>query len=351
MSEISRTSHSEAIAGVRIKRFLTLALLTISSELMDKSDAKTAKKFLENTIDDLVKSSFTLSASDNPISQAKLFMASLGFSPCEIEWSEDIRLGRFLLGKSRIWKPKTVKEEELVDLLILAIVKGLGFAFLNTAVEVKFVHDELLPPRFAYEIQFRAAEDVFAESIKPTESKDREQKVTLSAGALLEPILGTGIPVDAATRFLIESTKEVAEEIQSDLLERKDITDYPLKVLEVLFIHLQGSDKSVRVAQKIGEIMVNNLRAEYPNLKNHQILKGIGLLPVEEIDELMFYGNVEICGRGKEGKNLLFCQFLGHIWSGIASGVLGKKFTMTEDPLCASGSGKTCIFTFEEIST
>ncbi|NHJ00978.1 MAG: hypothetical protein EAX86_02500 [Candidatus Heimdallarchaeota archaeon] len=349
MSDTSRTSHSEAIAGVRIKRFLTLALLHISSELMNKSDSKSAKKFLESTIDDLVKSSFTLSSTDNPISQAKLFMASLGFSPCEIEWSEDIRLGRFLLGKSRIWKPKSAKEEELVALLILAIVKGLGYAFLQTAVEVKFVNDDLLPPRFSYEIQFRAAEDVFAESIKTVETKDKEQRVTLSAGALLEPILGTSVRVEEATRFLIEATREVTEEIQPDLLNRKDIADYPLKILEVLFIHLQGSDKSIDVAQRIGELMVDNLKLEYPDLKNHQILKGIGLIPVEQIDELLFYGNVEICGRGKEGKNIQFCQFLGHLWSGFASKVLGKKFIMAEDPLCASGKGKTCIFTLEEI--
>ncbi|UCG89546.1 MAG: hypothetical protein JSU57_03475, partial [Candidatus Heimdallarchaeota archaeon] len=97
-----------------------------------------------------------------------------------------------------------------------------------------------------------------------------------------------------------------------------------------------------------GTLMVRNIKQALPMLDRHQILKGIGLLPPDEIDELLFYGDVDICGE-ERGKNITFCRFLGHIWSGYASEVLGKKFRMTEDPLCASSTGTKCIFTLEEV--
>ncbi len=80
------------------------------------------------------------------------------------------------------------------------------------------------------------------------------------------------------------------------------------------------------------------------------MLKGIGLLPPDEIDELMFYGDVSICGTKDKGINISFCHFLGDIWSGFATGVLGKEFKMAEDPLCASGIGTKCIFTIEAVT-
>jgi hypothetical protein len=347
LANLSHKSHSEAIAGVRIKRFLTMAILTLSKELLVNSRNKEeTNKFIEKNITDLVKSSFTLSSSDNPVSQAKLFVASLGFSPCEIEWAEDVRLGKFLLGKSRLWRASNEKEHELIKLLILAIVKGLGSSFVDGNVEVNFV-DGILPPRFSYEIQFRTSEDVFAESIK---GKEEESGVLLSAGSLLDPIIGSGLQTQSATQFLLEATQSVVEELKPDLLQRQDIQAYPLKLLEVLYLQLKEDLQFDSAARQIGIEMIKLVRQEFPHLKNHQLLKGIGLLPPEEIDELLFYGSSSICGVGKEGINLRFCQFLGHIWSGYASEVLGKKFLMLEDPLCATGTGTKCIFTLEEAS-
>lgn len=346
MSNVSPTSHSEAIAGVRIKRFLTMAVLKFSKELLNNSRKREdTKNFIESTITDLVKSSFTLSTSDNPVSQAKLFVASLGFSPCEIEWAEDVRLGKFLLGKSRLWKATNEKETELIKLLILAIVKGLGYSFVEGNVEVSFV-DGVLPPRFSYQVQFRTAEDVFAESIKSVEEKS---EVLLSAGSLLDPIIGGGLQSQNATHFLIEATQSVVEEFKPELLQRSDIQSYPLKLLEVFYLQMKEDDRFESAASQIGIQIVQSVRNDFPQLKNHQLLKGIGLLPPEEIDELMFYGSVEICGKGNEGKNLTFCTFLGHIWGGFASEVLGKPFRMLEAPLCATGKGTKCIFTLEEV--
>ena len=86
-------------------------------------------------------------------------------------------------------------------------------------------------------------------------------------------------------------------------------------------------------------------------MKNHQLLKGIGLLPIDQIDELLFYGSAAICGSGERGSNLAFCQFLGQLWSGYSSEILGKKFQMLEDPLFAGSKSSKCIFTLTEIST
>ncbi|MFX0123134.1 MAG: hypothetical protein ACFFAE_05810 [Candidatus Hodarchaeota archaeon] len=344
----SHQSHSEAIAGVRIKRFLTMAVMKLSRELLDQSRSKSdeTKKLIENIIDELVKSNFTLTSSNNTLTQAKLFLASLGFSPCEIEWAEDVRLGKVLLGKGRIWRATTDEDMELIKLLLSAVVKGLGYSFINSNVQVSFIEDELLPPRFAYEIQFRAVEDVFAESIQPTKEK---AEVLISAGSLLSPILGRGISIQDATRYLLEGTRSVVEQYQPDLLKRKDIEDYPLKLVEVFFLKLQEDEQLEDCAHQIGVLMVKAIRQAFPHLKRHEIIKGIGLLPPDEIDELLFYGDVEICGKDHRGKNIGFCSFLGHIWGGFTSEVLGKKFRMTEEPLCATGTGTKCIFTLEEV--
>ncbi len=345
MSE-PRSTHSEAIAGVRIKRFLTMTVMKLATELLDRSDSAQTKKLIETMITDLVKSNFNLTSSDNTLTQTKLFLGSLGFSPCEVEWAEDVRLGKVLLGKGRIWKATTHKDSELIKLLLLAIVKGLGYSFIKSNVEVAFLENELLPPRFAYEIQFRAAEDVFAETIQPTQEK---AEVLLSAGSLLEPILGRGINIQEATRFLIEGTQKVVEEFEPSLLERKDIEDYPLKLIEILYLKFLEDERLETIANQIGCLMVRGIRQTFPLLKNHQLLKGIGLLPTDEIDELLFYGSVDICGTEIRGKNISFCRFLGYIWSGFASEVLNKKFQMTEDPLCATSTGTKCIFTLEEV--
>ncbi|MFX1282530.1 MAG: hypothetical protein ACFFB5_02705 [Promethearchaeota archaeon] len=341
-----RPSHSEAIAGVKIKRFLTMAVMKLSQELIDRSDTLETRKSIETMINDLVKSSFTLTSSDNTLTQAKLFLASLGFSPCEIEWAEDVRLGRVLLGRGRIWRATTEKDAELIKLLLLAIVKGLGYSFVESNVKVSFIENELLPPRFAYELQFRASEDVFAESVQPTAEEKKE--VLLSAGSLLNPILGRGISIQDATRFLLEGTRTVVEEYEPAILERKDIEDYPLKLIEVFYLKLQEDERLEELAHQIGVLMVRSIRQTFHGIERHQILKGIGLLPPDEIDELLFYGDVDICGKDR-GKNISFCRFLGHIWSGYASEVLGKKFRMTEDPLCATKTGTKCIFTLEGI--
>ncbi|MHA1975521.1 MAG: hypothetical protein ACW98I_01340 [Candidatus Hodarchaeales archaeon] len=347
MTEKQTTGYSEGIVGVRVKRFLGLSVINIAKELLKQIEKSQREKALETIILPLVRETFSLSAGDNPTAQAKLYLASLGFSPCEIDWKEDTRIGTIHLGKGRIWRSSSEKEEKLVKSLLLIVVKGLGFAFMGTNVQASFTSSEALSPRFTYEIQFRATEDVFAEVIGTEEDIPG---VSLSITVLLEPILGTGIRAQDAARFLIEATRIVVGEQLPSLLERKDIIDKPLKILELFYINLDDSEKLKRYAHQIGKIMVRNIRLEFPNLKNHQLLKGIGLLPIEELDELLFYGSVEICGIGERGSNISFCRFLGQLWSGYASEVLNKQFQMDEDPLCAGGTGTKCIFTLSEVT-
>ena len=348
LSERIEMSHSEAIAGVRVKRFLTLAIMRLARALIAQSNTDETRKLIETEIIDLVKSTFALSSSDNPISQAKLLLGSLGFSPCEVEWIDDVRLGKVLLGKGRLWKPTNDQEMELMKLLLQSVVKGVGFFFLKTKVRADFIEDSMLPPRFTYLIQFRASEDVFAETIQrareESDAIEKEPETLLSAGDLLSPILGAGINVQDATRYLIDATRAVIEEFNPKLLDRLDIKAYPLKLVEVLYLNLEGRDKreQFKNAHAVGIEIVRLIRQELPSLKNHQILKGIGLLPPDEIDELMYYGKHQTTPE--------FCRFLGYIWSGYASEVLGKQFQMSEDPLCDQGGRGNCIFTLDEAS-
>ncbi len=345
MSDKQATGYSEGIVGVRVKRFLGLAVMNLASELIKQTDPSKSQELIENVILPITKQTFSLSAGDNPEAQAKTFLASLGFSPCEITWQEDTRIGNILLGRGRIWRSTSEKEELLVRRLILTVVKGLGHAFMDSNVQASFVTSELLSPRFTYEIQFRATEDVFAESIGTSEDTPG---VSLSLKVLLEPILGSGLRSRDAARFLIEATQKIAGKYQPSLLERADIKDKPLKLLELFFLNIEASELVFKYAHEIGEEMVKAIRIEFPELKNHQLLKGIGLLPVEEIDELLFYGSAEICGT-ERGAHMSFCKFLGQIWSGYASEVLEKQFQMLEDPLCAGEKGTKCIFTISEI--
>lgn len=346
MSDKQTTGYSEGIVGVRVKRFLGLSVMNLASELIKQTDPSKSQELIENVFLPLIKQTFNISAGDNPESQAKTFLASLGFSPCEISYQDDSRIGNVLLGRGRIWRSTTEKEELLVRRLILTVVKGLGHAFMDSNVQATFVSSELLSPRFTYEIQFRAIEDVFAESIGTSEDTPG---VSLSLKVLLEPILGSGLRSRDAARFLIEATQKVVSKYQSALLERADIKDKPLKLLELFYLNIEDTELISKYGHEIGEEMIKVIRIELPELKNHQLLKGIGLLPVEEIDELLFYGSAEICGSGVRGSQMPFCQFLGQVWSGFASEVLGKQFQLSEDPLCAGGKGTKCIFTITEI--
>ncbi len=348
MAEKQTGSFSEGIVGVRVKRFLGLSVMKIAKELLLKTEVSEREKVLESLILPLVKETFTLSSGDNPVTQAKVFLASLGFSPCEIDWKEDTRIGRIFLGKGRIWRSSSEEEEKLVRSLLLIVARGLGFSFIESRARASFLTSDKLTPRFTYGIQFRAAEDVFAEVMGTSEETPG---VTLSIGVLLEPILGSGIRSRDVARFLIEATRVVVGRTLPELLERPDIADKPLKILELFFTNIEDLQRSQAYAHEIGEIMVRNLRTDFPQLKNHQLLKGIGLLPVDEIDELLFYGSVDICGTGERGSNISFCQFLGQLWGGYSSEVLGKKFQMVEDPMCAGGKGTKCIFTLTEVSS
>lgn len=347
MSDKQTTGYSEGIVGVRVKRFLGLSVMHLARELIKQTDLSESQELIETIILPLLKQTFSTSAGDNPEAQARTFLASLGFSPCEITWQGDTRIGNVLLGRGRIWRSTSEEEEKLVKQLILTVVKGLGSAFMDSTVNSSFVSSELLSPRFTYEIQFRAVEDVFAESIGTSEDTPG---VSLSLKVLLEPILGSGIRSRDAARFLVEATQKTVGKYLPSLLERSDIKDKPLKLLELFYLNIKDSELIVKYAHEIGEEMVKRIRIEFPDLKNHQLLKGIGLLPVEEIDELLFYGSAEICPSGARGSHMSFCQFLGQMWGGFASEVLGKQFQMLEDPLCARGKGTKCIFTISEIT-
>ena len=346
MSDKQTTGYSEGIVGVRVKRFLGLSVMHLARELIKQTDSSKSQELIETIILPLLKQTFSLSAGDNPEAQAKTFLASLGFSPCELTWQEDTRIGNVLLGRGRIWRSTSEMEERLVKKLILIVVKGLGSAFMDSTVKTSFVSSELLSPRFTYEIQFRAVEDVFAESLGTSEDTPG---VSLSLKVLLEPILGTGIRSRDASRFLIEATQIIVGKYLPSLLERSDIKDKPLKLLELFYLNIEDPELIVEYAHEIGIEMIKSVRIEFPDMKNHQLLKGIGLLPIEEIDELLFYGSADICGSGVRGSHMSFCQFLGQMWGGFASEVLGKQFRMLEDPLCAGGKGTKCIFTISEV--
>jgi len=293
---------------------------------------------VSQVITSAVKRTFSASEDMALETQSKIFLRWLGFSPVDVWWSEDVRVGRIYLGTSRLWKGDLADStNERLRTIVQAIVKGMGQAFLGGESRVDILKDVDLPTRHTLCIQFSEMTTI------PTSKKLKEEKLTLGVD-LVEPFLGKAVSskegldtlIDASISWLKEEESEVYRLYENDLLE------VPLKSLYIA--HKMGVDRGreEEFAWKIGKRFHSAIEDITGEAAPHQLIKGLGLLPPDQITELIFYcRNPSMC----QPENIQFTQFLSKIWEKYLGEVLGKPF-FADKPVRAAGSGNLCLFSF-----
>ncbi len=327
---------SDQIAGARAKTFLANSLYDLMEELSGCVEDWESR--IVRVVSSAAKRAFTSSEDMALETQAKVFLRWLGFSPVDVWWSDDVRVGRIYLGTSRLWKGDLAdSSNEKLRALVLAIIKGMGFAFLGGETKSEVMQDADLPTRHTLCIQFTEVASV------PTTGALKKETVTLGTD-LVEPFLGKAISAKNALDLLVESgvnwLKE--EEAESYRIYENDLAEVPLKALYIAQKIAIDRNRQTEIAWKIGDRFVAEIKNLAQDAAPNQLIKGLGLLPPEHISELMFYGrNPSMC----QSENLMFTEFLLKIWEKYLGEVLGKRF-IAEKPMTAAGSGKLCLYSF-----
>ncbi len=349
---MSRTSSmSQGIAGVRAKRFLAKAVYELASEISRK--VPDAQKELREIVSTAIKASFEFSPEQALTSQTNSFLQWLGFSPVDVEWDEDQRKGVVLIGTSRMWKGN-ILEDEVLQIIVLAIIEGLSRLFLRASAKVEIDRKMELPPRYKVCIRFSSRYDVDVEKIAiPRKGVKAAPTTATKSGVfnvlgqdLVTPIIGRRIGKDEAIEALVKSSWDYIQEKRPDLIERheEDLELNPVYILWVTFEMAMADGLIKQVAADIGAGFHSLLRDPRPTAKPSDLLRGVGLLPIEEEEELMFTSPNRICQHSHED----FCKFLTHIWARYASLALDRE-VVADPPSCASGASSLCIYTFKLI--
>ncbi|MFX0113025.1 MAG: hypothetical protein ACFFB3_00605 [Candidatus Hodarchaeota archaeon] len=327
---------SEQIAGARAKNFLANALYDLIEEFsgsMDDWEARTSR-----VVSSAARRTFSASEDMTLETQAKVFLRWLGFSPVDVWWSEDVKVGRIYLGTSRLWKGNLGDPlNEKLRGIVQAIIKGMGQAFLDGEAKVEILKDVDLPTRHTLCVQFSEMASV------PTTGTLRKEELALGTD-LVEPFLGKAVDTNQGLEALIEAAMSWLKEEEADSyrIYENDLAEVPLKVLYVAQKIGIDRNRHVEIAWKIGERFVTEIKALAQEAAPHQLIKGLGLLPSDQITELMFYAKSPgMC----QPENLQFSEFLAKIWEKYLGEILGKRF-IAEKPMQAAGSGKLCLFSF-----
>ncbi|MFW9914474.1 MAG: hypothetical protein ACFFGZ_02590 [Candidatus Thorarchaeota archaeon] len=331
---------SEQIAGARAKNFLATALYDLIEEFAGCT--KDWEERVSRVASVAARRSFSASEDMTLETQAKVFLRWLGFSPVDVWFSDDVRVGRIYLGTSRLWKGDLADSaNEKLRTLVLAIIKGMGFAFLGGETKSEVMQDADLPTRHTVCIQFTEVASV------PTTGALKKETVTLGTD-LVEPFLGKAISAKNALDLLVESSLDwlKEEEAESYRIYENDLAEVPLKVLYIAQKIAIDRNRQTEIAWKIGDRFVAEIKNLAQDAPPNDLIKGLGLLPPEQISELMFYGrNPTMC----QSENLMFTEFLLKIWERYLGELLGKRF-IAEKPIAAAGSGKLCLYSFTSSS-
>lgn len=330
--------RSTGLVEVRAKRFIMSSYYEMAKYL--STNSSTWERDLNRAIDSAMKSSFRLSEDQSVENQLRIFLMWLGFSPVDVRWTEDVRVGRVYIGTSRMWKinNKGLEQDPLMKVILTSTIGSLGGIIMGTAAKCELLSGETLPPRFQACLQF---------SERISELRKGVTSVEIVSTSLVKPILSQRVSVEDAAQLLLESCRSWLEENEPDLLEQRrgEIDSIPAVLIHIVFKRAVELDLTEDIGRKIGMLLYDSISHANPELSqpNH-FLKGLGLMSPEDINELMFYEKEkQIC----HGTSEEFCYFIAHVWSGFCSKVLNKEFKAAEPPLCGTGSSSLCIFTIK----
>ncbi|MFX0091442.1 MAG: hypothetical protein ACFFBD_06735, partial [Candidatus Hodarchaeota archaeon] len=240
----------------------------------------------------------------------------------------------------RLW---TVDMNDITsELIVKSVVKTVCGLILDGDASLELLSDQDLPPR--YKIGFSFADDTKRVFIpqKGVVGKQQPEIPTINPNALIEPFLGRKIPFEEAFESLVTACHAYLKEHATARLEEYDSSNPS----HLFFLALQeGTEKGN--LKEVGNIIGRHFKSilvdeAHPDLKPNHIIKGIGLLPLDTISELMFYGKEKLCANLPKD----LCNFLVYIWEEFISQTLNKRF-LAEEPLCAMSATSLCIYSFK----
>lgn len=334
-------SLTEGISGVRAKKFFSETLYS----LFDKF-SKIIPNW-EEQLEHLIIESYNnnMGSSTTPkVHDINSFLRWIGFSPVELNWNEDMKIGRMFFSTNVLWQSDPVNDK-IVRIVVKSLAKAIGTQYIGSEPHLVFIDENKLPPRYKVGIRFVDKSEAISSKI------DHAMEATsLSMGNhVFDPILTPSIDPEFASKAFIEGSIELIKETYPTewVTLGQELQEVPSKLL--LFLYKKASIESALkdVGNQLGKIIADKIKEKYKDFKPYKVIKGIGLMPINTITDLMSYGSPTLCNNSK---NVDFCVFMTHIWSVIISEFLGQAF-MPEIPLCATSSSNVCIYTFKKMDT
>ncbi len=367
MSSRESSTLSDRLTDVRVKKFLAESLLNSCRNLGEKSSV-----FYDffyyiafKTAEDILKAV----RKEERLMQVRNFFRWLGFSPVELEWSDVTKSGSIAFGTSRLWQGD-VGQDKAIQTLILGTASGLLQAAFEMPVKIEPVTEQdTLPPRIEYLVRFYPdptasvtepqleLENLFLAKKEVSDEKTATRPLTATSQQLyvatakdvINPVVGPGVVVEDVTSIFMrlvfeylqqtfpESIDEVTEKSTSDML-------YPLKVL----IEKSAEKNQIKeLFTDLGKALGRQVLSMYVSAKHHQLIRGIGLLPVHQLEDLIFYLPKRVCLSLDSENTNTSCMSIGSLWAGYVSEILKIEFELAEEPLCPQEPDRLCLFTLK----
>ena len=338
-------SLAEQVIGIKAKKFLMQSVYSFA--LKYSKIASNWKEIVSELIGLSLTQSFEPDEKKMEESTIK-FLQWLGFSPVDVKFYPDQKIGRFMLGTSRMWE--NPRENQVVNVLLLSLISALGKNFLGEKPEV-VVLTEQLPPRIniGYEIRERYGDISTFQPTSveaPTEKQKEGQPSDISSSqpnykryvSLLDPFIGPTIDLDEAAKILTEEALKLLSEQYPEVIASFDVKT--LHVLLFLFQQSAKEDKWKETAIELGKRFATRIHEKYPNITPNDAIEGMGALKPETFDEFLFYG--------KHTSTEEFCHFLVLIFQEYINEFMksyGLEFK-ADKPLCATTGSSLCLYAY-----
>lgn len=334
------SSLSDGIIALKAKNFLA----NLTFELVKLVEEITPTGKWEERIEALIQNSlsktFKLNPNQDAAQQSKSFLQGLGFTPSEVLWKDDMRQGKIHLGTSRLWEVDM--NDVTSHLIVSSIVKTICALILNGDANLRMLTDQELPPRYKIGFEFS---DERKKVFVPQKGEIGEKKAdvpSIESAALMEPFLGRKISSDDAFECLLTATHSYLKENAPDQLEKYD-SSTPSHLLFLALDEGLGKNTLRETGNEIGKRFKARLVDElHSDLKPNHIIKNIGLLSIENLSDIMFYGKEKFCSTLSKD----FCNFIVFIWEEFISQTLQTRF-VAEEPLCSTSATSLCIYSFK----
>lgn len=332
-------SLTEGISGVRAKKFFSETLYSLFekfSKIIPNWEEQLEQLIIESYNNNMESSTLP------KVHDINSFLRWIGFSPVELNWNDEMKMGRLFFSSNVLWQSDPVKDQ-VVRTVIKSLAKAIGTQFIGSEPHLVFIDENKLPPRYKVGIRFVDKAEAISSKIDHT-----MEATSLSMGShVFDPILTPNIDPEFASKAFINGSIELIKETYPTEWASmgNELQEVPSKLL--LFLYKKASIESALkdVGNQLGRKIANLIKEKYTDLKPYKVIKGIGLMPLDKITDLMSYGSSSLCNNSK---NIDFCIFMTHIWSVIVSEFLGQRFE-PEVPLCATNSSNVCIYTFKKL--